>query len=110
MSFPSRRRRCADQHKDALLVGLHASPQEGAIRPDIDVPPGREIAPLPTAELLLPTRFQPGEHCRRQVWRILAEQGRQRILEITRRDAAQIKHRQQSIETLGPSGVRRQDR
>ena len=35
---------------------------ELCIRPDIDITPDREIAPRPAVELLLPTRFQPGEH------------------------------------------------
>ena len=103
--------RCgANQHKDALLVGLHAPLQVDAICPDIDITPGREIAPFPAFEFLLPPRFQPGKHRGRQIWGILAEQGRQRLLKITRRGTAQIKHRQQRIQASGPPGVRRRDR
>lgn len=42
--------------------------------------------------------------------RSLAQQGRQRLLEIAGRDAAQIQHRQQRIQAPGAPRPQRQDR
>src|SRR6476660_7015655 len=44
----------ADQHKDALLVVLQPGLQMDAIRPDVDVSPGRQIALLPAIMFVAP--------------------------------------------------------
>lgn len=64
--------------------------------------PRRQIAPLPACVLALPLRCQSGHHRRRQVGGVLAQQGRQRLLEIAGRDAAQVKHRQERIQAPAP--------
>lgn len=93
--LPFRRR--ADQHQHAFAVVFHARLQEDAIGPHIHVASRRQIALLPTLVLALSLGRQPGDDRRRQVRRVLAQQGRQRLLEIAGRDAAQIQHRQQRI-------------
>ena len=40
-------RRRADQHEDALLLVFEPGLQMDAVGPDVDVPPGRQIALLP---------------------------------------------------------------
>ena|ERR1700730_8996497 len=45
-------------------------------------------------------RLKPRNHCRREVWRVLAEQGRENLLEIARRNRAQIEDRQERVKAL----------
>jgi len=80
-------RRRADQHQHAFGIVFHPSLQVDPVRPDIHVSPRR-----------------------RQVRRILAQKRRQRLLEITSRDAAQVKDWQQRIQALRPPSPSRQDR
>ena len=102
--------RGADQHQHALGMILHPGLQVDAVGPDVDVMPGREIARLPAFVLGLPLGGEAADHRGRQVRRVLAEQRRERLLEIASRDAAQVKHGQQRIEALGPPRPARQDR
>src|SRR5712671_688105 len=57
-------RRRTDQNQHALAVIFHASLQEDAVGPDVDVSPRRQIALLPTLVLALPIGRQPGNHRR----------------------------------------------
>ncbi|MGY4286310.1 hypothetical protein ACVWXO_005530 [Bradyrhizobium sp. LM2.7] len=82
-------RRRADQHQHAFAVVFHARLQEDAIGPHIHIASRRQIALLPALILALPLGRQPGDDRPRQVRRVLAQQGRQRLLEIAGRDAAQ---------------------
>jgi hypothetical protein len=86
--------RCPDQHQHALGLRLHAGLQVDAIGPDVDVAPGRQIAPLPTGVICLPLAAEPRNHRRRQVRRVLAQQGRERLLEVAHRHDAQVEDRQ----------------
>ena len=52
-------RRRADDDKHALGIGLHAGLKIDAIRPDVDIVPGRQIAPKKGLVVLLPARRQP---------------------------------------------------
>src|SRR6056297_3013480 len=85
-----------DQH--ALGLWLHPGLQIYAIRPDVDVLTGREVAALPAVIVLLPLPGQLRDHARRQVRRILPQDCGQSLLEVACRDAAQIQDRQQRIE------------
>ena len=73
------------------------------IRPDVGVAAGREITALPAVIFLRPTCREPRNHARRQVGRVCPKDRRQRLLKIAGGDGAQVKHRQQSIETFGPT-------
>jgi len=95
---------------DAFAVVLQAGLQEDAVGPHIHVSPRRQIALLPTLILALPLGRQPRDHRRRQVRRVLAQQGRQRLLEIAGRDVAQVQHRQQRIQAPGAPRPQWQDR
>jgi hypothetical protein len=64
---------------------------------------------LPALVVDLPVALQPGDHRRRQVRGILAEQGRERLLEVAGRDPAQVEHRQQGLQARGPPCPARQD-
>ena len=103
-------RRRADQHQDTFAVILHPGLQINAIGPEIDVAPRRQVTSLPTLVLGLPVGRQACNHPRRQVRRVLAEQRRQRVLEVASRDAAQVEHRQQGIQAPGAPRPQRQDR
>jgi hypothetical protein len=70
-------RRSPDQHQHAFAVIFHASLQEYTVRPHIQVSARRQIPLLPMPALALPLRRQTGNHRRRQVRRILAQQRRQ---------------------------------
>jgi hypothetical protein len=87
-----------DQH--ALGLRLHPGVEIDAVRPDVDVSPGREVAALPAVIFLLPLAGQPRDHVRREVRRVRAEQRGQRLLEVPGRNAAQVEYRQQGIEAL----------
>ncbi|MEY9405389.1 hypothetical protein ABIF79_011828 [Bradyrhizobium japonicum] len=95
-------RRGANQHQHAFAVIFHAGLQVHAIGPDVDIATRRQIASLPAFVLDLPIGLQAGDHRRRQVRRILAEQRRERLLEVAGRDAAQIEDRDQGIQALRP--------
>ncbi len=103
-------RRRADQHQHAFAVVFHASLQEDAVRPHVYVPARRQIALLPTLVLELPLRRQSGNHRRRKIRRILAQERRQRLLEVARRDASQVQNRQKCIQALRAPCPQRQDR
>src|SRR5450830_687127 len=103
-------RRRADQHQHAFGVVFHPGLQVDTVRPDIHVSPCRQVALLPAVVLVLPLGRQSGNHRRRQVRRFLAQERRQRLLEVARRDAAQIKRWQQRIQALRPPSPFWQDR
>ena len=103
-------RRRADQHQHAFAVVFHASLQEDAVRPHVHVPARRQIPLLPALVLALPLRRQSGDHRRREIRRILAQERRQRLLEVARRDAPQVEHRQKCVQALRAPGPQRQDR
>ena len=103
-------RRGADQHQHALGLLLHPGLEVDAVGPDVDVAAGRQVARLPALVLGLPFARQPGDHRGRQVGRVLAQQGSQRLLEVAGREPAQIQDRQQRIQALRPPGPFRQDR
>ena len=84
--------------------------QMNAVRPDIDVAPGRQIAFLPVIVLVDPGLLQPGDRRRRQARRILAEKRSKRLLEIAGRDALQVKDRDQHLQAARAPRVGRQDR
>lgn len=94
----------------AFGVVFHPGLQVDPVRPDIHVSPRRQVTFLPAVVLVLPLSRQSGNHRRRQVRRILAQKRRQRLLEITSLDAAQVKHWQQRIQALRPPSPSRQDR
>src|SRR5713101_8550700 len=93
-------RRSPDQHQHAFAVVFHASLQKYTVGPHIQVSARRQIPLLPMPVLALPLRRQTGNHRRRQVRRILAQQRRQCLLEVSGRDATQIKNRQKRIQAL----------
>lgn len=90
--------RGAENNQNTLGLGLHPGLQIDAIGPDIDIPPGREIAALPGVKILLPLPGRARNHAWRQVRRIRAEERRERLLKVAGGNAAQIEHRQQGIE------------
>src|ERR1700710_1667832 len=93
-------RRRADQNQHAFGLILHPGLQINAVRPDIDVASGGKVALLPAAIVPLPFARQPGDDRRRQVRSVPAKQRAKRLLEVARRDAAQIQNWQQSIQAL----------
>jgi hypothetical protein len=88
----------ADRDEDALGLWLHPGLEVDPVSPDVDVTTGREIAVLPALVLRFPLGREPRDHARRQVRRVRAEKGGERLLEIAGGDAAQVKHRQQGVE------------
>src|ERR1017187_3334635 len=103
-------RRSPNQHQHAFAVVFHASLQEYTVGPHIQVSARRQIPLLPMPVLALPLRRQTGNHRRRQVRRVLAQQRRQCLLEVSGRDATQIKNRQKRIQALRSPCPQRQDR
>jgi hypothetical protein len=101
--------RGADDHRHALGLRLHPRLQVDAVGPDVDVAPGRQVASLPALVLAPPVALEPGDHRGRQVGRLLAEKGGERLLEVAGRDPAQVEHRPQRIEAPGPPRPARQD-
>src|SRR5665213_2907391 len=80
--------RCrADQHQHAFRVVFHPGLQVDTVRPDIHVSSCRQIALLPAVILILPFGRQSGNHCCRQVRRVLAHETRQHLLKVAHRDA-----------------------
>src|SRR5208282_3463788 len=71
-----------------------------AVRPHVNVAACRQIVLLPPLILVFPLALEPGDHCRREVWRVLAEQGCENLLKIARRNPAQIESRQERVEAL----------
>src|SRR5260370_36088456 len=67
-------------------TGLQVDP----VRPHVHVSSRREIALLPGVVIRLPRRRQPRDHGRRQVRRVLAQEGRKRLLEAAGCHPAQI--------------------
>src|SRR5271157_380986 len=102
--------RRANHEKNALLLILEPRLQVDAVRPDVNIAPGREIALLPAFVFSGPPLLQPRDGRCRQAGRILAEQRRQRLLEVAGRDALQVKDRDQHLQTLRAPCVRRKDR
>ena len=107
--LPALRRR-PDQHQHALGLRLHPRLQVDAVRPDVDVAPRRQVAPLPARVVGLPLAPQPRDHRGRQVRGLLAQQRPERLLEVAHRDPAQVEHRQQRIQARRPPCPARQDR
>src|ERR1019366_8254346 len=64
----------------------------------------------PALVLALPLRRQSGDHRRREIRRIVAQERRQRLLEVARRDAPQVEHRQKCVQGLRAPCPQRQDR
>lgn len=98
-----------DQYQHAFAVIFHASLQEDAVGPHVDVPPRQQIALLPVLVLALPLGRQPGNRRWRQVRRVLAQQGRQGLPGNRRSRCRPVEHRQQRIQTSGPPRPQRQD-
>src|SRR5208337_3575298 len=90
----------ANHDKNTLLLILEPRLQVDAVRPDVNIAPGREIALLPAFVFFGPPLLQPRDGRCRQAGRILAEQRRQRLPEVTGRDALQVKDRDQHLQTL----------
>src|ERR1019366_9389490 len=75
-------RRGADEHQHAFSLRLHTRLQIDAVRPDINIAPGRQIALLPELVFVLPLALQPRDHGGRKIGRVLAEQGGQDFLKV----------------------------
>src|SRR6202163_549858 len=99
-----------NQHQHAFAVVFHPSLQEYTVGPHIQVSSRRQIPLLPMPVLALPLCRQTGNHRRRQVRCVLAQQRGQCLLEVHGRDATQIKHRQQRIQALRAPCPQRQNR
>jgi len=102
--------RGAENDRYAFGLCLHPGLEVAPAGPDADMPPRRKITALPAIIFLLPFPGQPRDRTRRQVRRIRTEQSGQRLLEVPSRDAAQIEHGQQRIETARAPRPFRQDR
>src|ERR1700704_3110553 len=102
-------RRRADDHEQALRIILKAGLHVDAVDPEVDVVLGGEIALAPANVFVRPGILEPGDGRGREPAGILAQQGRQRLLEIPRRDALQVENRDQDFEALRAPGVRRQN-
>jgi len=99
-----------DQHQHALGLVLHPGLQVDPVGPHIDIPASREIARLPAIVFALPFSGQSGDGGRRQVWGILAQKGRECLLEVAGREPTQVQDRQQRIQAPRPPRPFRQDR
>src|SRR5680860_1750636 len=81
-----------------------------AIGPSVDVALGGEITLVPAPVLVAPDILQPRNRRGRQTGSILAEQGRQYLLEVAGRDALQVEDRNQHLQALRAPCIGRQDR
>src|SRR6516225_5979190 len=79
---------CTDQHQHGFGIVFHPGLQVDPVSPNIHVLSCREIPLLPGVIIRLPLRRQPRDYGRRQVWRVLAQQGGEPLLEITGRHPA----------------------
>ena len=84
----------SDQHQHAFRLVLHPSLQIDAIGPHVDISPCRQVPRLPARILGLPFGRKTADDRGRQVRGVFTQQGRQRLLEIAGRDAAQIQRGQ----------------
>src|SRR6202171_3762838 len=98
-------RRSPNQHQHAFAVVFHPSLQEYTVGPHIQVSSRRQIPLLPMPVLALPLCRQTGNHRRRQVRCVLAQQRGQCLLEVPGRDATQ-----QRIQALRAPCPQRQNR
>src|SRR6266540_1836848 len=80
-----------------------------AVDPEIDVALGREVAIAPARVFVRPRVLEPRDGRGRQPAGILAQQGRQRLLEVARRDALEVEDRDQDLEAPGAARVGRQN-
>ena len=80
----------ADQDQDALAVVLEPRREVDPVRPDVEIPLGRQIACLPALMLVLPGGHQAADRRRRQARRVRTEQNLERVLELAGRDPLQI--------------------
>jgi hypothetical protein len=103
-------RRGADDNQDALRLVLQTRLQVDAVRPDVDIPLGRQVALAPSLVFVDPDVLQSCNGRGRQAGGVLAEQGGQRVAKVAGRDALQIKDRDQCIEALRTPSIGRQDR
>ena len=102
--------RRANDDKNALLLILEPRLKVDAVRPDIDIAPGREIALLPAFVFSDPPFLQPRDGGCRQTGSVLAEKRSKGLFEGPGRDALQVKDREQCIEALRAPRIRRKDR
>ena len=98
-----------ENDENTLGLRLHPGLEVDAVRPDVDIPPRREVTALPTVIVLLPPLGQARDHTRRQVRRICTQDRRERLPEVAGGNAAQVEHRQQGIEAARPPRPFRQD-
>src|SRR5690242_6540156 len=96
--LPALRRR-ADDDQDALLGVFKTGLRVNAVGPYIDVVLGRQNALPPVLVLVDPDLLQPSNSRGRQARCILAEQGRQLLLEIAGRGGLNVKDRDQNLHT-----------
>ena len=81
-----------------------------AVGPEVHVALRGEIALVPSPVLVDPDLLQPRDRRGRQTGGILAEQSRQRLLEVAGRDALQVEDRNEHLQALRAPGVGWQDR
>src|SRR2546422_86079 len=99
-----------DQDERAQAVLFQPDAEVHAVRPEIDVVAVRQVPAAEGFVLRGPRLRQPEDRARRQAGRVRPEQGRQRLAEVTRRQAVQIEQRQDTLHPRRPPDVRRQDR
>jgi hypothetical protein len=101
----------ADQDQDAPAVVLEARREVDPIGPNnVDVALGRQVAALPALVLVLPGGNQAAERGRRKAGRIRPEQGRERLLELPRRDTLQVEPGEEFLDGPRAPQVGRQHR
>ena len=80
------------------------------VRPDVDIPPLREIPEPPALVLRLPLHLQTPDHPRRQPRSPRTHKLGQRLPEVPARNSQQIQRRQRRVQRARPPREPRQDR
>src|SRR5262249_40268426 len=87
-------------------TGLHVN----AVDPEVDVAFGREIAFAPARVLFAPGLLEASNGRGREPAGVSAEQCNQRVFEVAARDALEVEHRDQLLQSLRPARVGRHTR
>ena len=98
----------ADNHQNALLVGIHARLEINPVGPEIHIAFRRQVTPAPALVFGPPFGLEARDRARCQTRRIRAQKRGQGLAEITRGNPLEIQPRQQLFDRPRPAQIGRQ--
>jgi len=96
----------ADDHQQALPVGVQSDVEVDPIHPPVHVAAAREIAPVPRLVLPLPDLLEPDDGLGGEADHVPAQDRLERLGEVAGRDALEVQDGQQLLHVLGAAQVR----